>query len=146
MKSREGFSLEPSKEEQKIIEKMKDNPKGYVDDQVRKEVEARFEGMNANELAIYSEKGSAERLGMIKSFVSIHDFAVSKCEEVTGEKLHASFYYSTQKSELIGGVIDKVIKMKKQDEEIASDNEKIKKAKMHKGTRDHAPDTLHYGD
>lgn len=146
MKNREGFTLEPSKSEQEIIEKLKDNPKGYVEDQVRSEMERRFSGMSASDLQKYTERSSQARMGMIESFLSVHDFAVRKCERMTNEKLHESFHSAAQKTDLIGRVMDKVIKSIKQGEQLTEDKEKIKKAKQYRGSRDHAPDTLHYGD
>lgn len=148
MKSREGFSLEPSKKERELVEKLKENPKGYIEDQVRIEMERRFEDISTQdqELAKLSERGSKERLKMIDHFLPVYEFVIRKWERLAGEKLHDSFYSAAQKPDLIGRVLDKVLKNIKQTEQMQDDKARTLEAKKHRGTRDHAPDTLHYGD
>jgi len=146
MRSRESFTLEPSRKEQEIISEIKENPKGYLENQLRLKMEEHFEEMSAGDLAKYGERGSKERMNMIGNFVNIYDYAVIRAEKVINEKLHESFYSASQKTELIGGVLEKVIKNIIEREKLREDKRREDEARSFRGKSKYPPETLHYGD
>ncbi len=146
MRSRENFSLEPSGQEREITQKVKENPKAYVEDQIRMEMEQRFDGMSASDLVKYGERGSKERMNMIENFINYYDLTVKEAEKIAQEKLHPSFYSVMQKTELIGSVLEKVIKTAAQREKLEEDRVNKEKSAAFKGRSKRPPETLHYGD
>lgn len=136
---------EMGRAERKRIEEMRDNPRAFVENSVLSSLKQRFAGASLRDIEEMARKGSDARKEAIDSQISTLQAVITRCEEQTGETLHASFKTAGSQSELLKRVLDKYIKERQQEAKAEDDKRRELEAKRYRGETGEK-DTLHFGD